>query len=218
MKTNKAKKKAGGAKVLAIVARKGGVGKSDFARSIAVQGLMAGIKTAIIDADPQATSYKWSRRRKEAAPAVIQLGTQTLGDVVAELKSRGATLIVIDTPPHDQPLINIAAGEADASLIITQPYPDDLQEVGVPATILQALGKPAGIILNNVPARSHALTMARAALATFSMPTCPTAISHLMSHPYASAEGQTVQEREPNGKAATEVSEVWSWLESVGIV
>jgi chromosome partitioning protein len=119
---------------------------------------------------------------------------------------------VIDTPPHDQPVINIVAEAADAALIVTQPYPDDLQEVGIAAGILQRLGKPAGIILNNTPTRANALTMARGALAAFPMPTCPTAITHLMAHPYASADGQTAQEREPNGKAATELADVWEWF------
>ena len=204
--------------VLAIVSRKGGVGKSTFARAIAVQALIEGKKAALIDADPQATSYKWSRRRKEKAPTVVQLADHVLSDLVGELKGRGAEFIVIDTPPHDQPIINIAAEASDASLIVTQPYPDDLQEVGVPAAILQALGKPAGIILNNTPTRAHALTMARAALTAFPMPTCPTAITHLMSHPYASAEGQTAQEREPKGKAASELGEIWAWFNSSIIV
>jgi chromosome partitioning protein len=204
--------------VLAVVARKGGVGKSTFARSIAVQALIDGHKAAIIDADEQATSFKWSRRRKENAPAVVQLDGRTLAEAVAELKGRRAEFIVIDTPPHDQPIINIAAEAADAALIVTQPYPDDLQEVGVAAAILHRIGKAAGIVLNNTPARAHALTMARAALTAFPMPTCPTAITHLMSHPYASAEGQTAQEREPKGKAATELADVWDWLKSSIIV
>jgi chromosome partitioning protein len=198
--------------VLAIVARKGGVGKSTFARSIAVQALLNGYKAAIIDADEQGTSFKWSRRRKENAPAVMQLGARAVSEAIVELKARGADCIVIDTPPHDQPVINIVAEAADAALIVTQPYPDDLQEVGIAAGILQRLGKPAGIILNNTPTRANALTMARGALAAFPMPTCPTAITHLMAHPYASADGQTAQEREPNGKAATELADVWEWF------
>ena len=198
--------------VLAVLAQKGGVGKSTFARSIAVQALVAGLKAAIIDADPQATSYKWSRRRNVTAPPVVQLGDRTIAEVVAELEGRGAGFIVIDTPPHSQPIISIAAQAADAALIVTQPYPDDLQEVGTPAGILHSLGKPAGIILNNTPTRAHAVTMARGALAAFPMPTCPTSITHLMSHPYASAEGLTAQEREPKGKAATELAEIWAWF------
>ena len=201
-----------------MVARKGGVGKSTVARSIAVQALIDGHKAAIIDADEQATSFKWSRRRKENAPAVVQLDGRTLAEVVTELKGRKAGFIVIDTPPHDQPIINIAAEAADAALVVTQPYPDDLQEVGVATAILQRTGKAAGIVLNNTQRVRMPWTMARAALTAFPMPTCPTAITHLMSHPYASAEGQTAQEREPKGKAAAELAEVWAWLKSSMIV
>lgn len=204
--------------VLAVLAQKGGVGKSTFARSIAVQALIEGKKAAIIDADTQATSYKWSKRRKTSAPTVVQLGERTVAEIVAELAGRGAEFIVVDTPPHSQPIISIVAEASDAALIVTQPYPDDLQEVGTPAGILHALGKPAAIILNNTPSRAHAVTMARGALVTFPMPTCPTAITHLMSHPYASADGQTAQEREPKGKAAVEFAEVWAWLRSNRIV
>jgi len=198
--------------VLAVLAQKGGVGKSTLARALAVQALIAGLKAAIIDADPQATSFKWSKRRAAKAPTVEQLGERTLADLVTELQGRGAGFIVIDTPPHAQPIINLAAEQADAALIVTEPFPDDLQEVGVPAGIVNALGKPAGIILNNTPPRSHAVTMARGALAAFPMPTCPTALTHYLAHPYASAEGQTAQEREPNGKAAAELAEVWAWF------
>jgi chromosome partitioning protein len=204
--------------VLSVVARKGGAGKSTFARAIAIQALIEGRKAAIIDADPQATTFKWSRRRKEKAPAVVQLDDRALAEVVTELKGRGAEFIVIDTPPHDLPIINIAAEASDAALIVTKSYPDDLQEVGSPAAILHALGKPAGIILNDTETRAHALTMARGALTAFPIPTCPTAITHLMSHPYASAEGQTAQEREPKGKAATEFAEIWAWFNSSIIV
>ncbi len=203
---------------LAVIAQKGGVGKSTFARSIAVQALLEGKKAAIIDADTQATSYKWSKRRKQAAPTVVQLGESTIAEAIKKLIGRGAEFIVVDTPPHSQPIINIVAKASDAALIVTQPYPDDLQEVGIPAGILQALGKPSGIILNNTPTRAQAVTMARAALATFPMPTCPTSITHLMAHPYASADGQTAQEREPNGKSATELAEIWAWFNSSIIV
>jgi chromosome partitioning protein len=204
--------------VLAVLAQKGGVGKSTFARSIAVQALISGKKAAIIDADGQATSYKWSNRRKIAAPTVVQLEGRTIAEVVADLGERGAEFIVVDTPPHAQPIISIVTGASNAAVIVTQPYPDDLQEVGIPAGILHALGKPAAIILNNTPSRAHATTMARGALAAFPMPTCPTAITHLMSHPYSSADGMTAQEREPKGKAALELSEIWSWLKSRNMV
>ena len=201
-------------KVLAVLAQKGGVGKSMLARSLAVQGLMDGLKTAVLDADPQGTIVAWSRRRKLNAPTVISLGSQTISEALRDLAARGADLVVIDTPPHSQPIISVAASAADAAILVTGPFPEDLEQVGVAAGIVQSLGKPAGIVLNKTPPKSHALTLARAALATFQLPICPTALVQLLSHPYASAEGLSAQEREPNSKAAAEIAEVWGWIKA----
>jgi chromosome partitioning protein len=198
--------------VLAILAQKGGVGKSMLARSLAVQALIEGQKAAIIDADPQGTVIAWGRRRTFPAPAVLPLGSRTIPDAVAELKTRGAEFVVIDTPPHAQPIINLAAKAASTALLVTGPYPEDLEQVGVVAGIVQVLSIPAGIILNKTPAKAHALTLARAALAAFRLPICPTAITQLVSHPYASAEGLTAQEREPDSRATAELADAWAWL------
>jgi chromosome partitioning protein len=58
--------------------------------------------------------------------------------------------------------------------------------------------------------------MAKAALTAFKMPVCPTTLTQLVSHQYASAEGQTAQEMEPNGKAAREIEALWSWIKNNG--
>lgn len=199
-------------KVLAILAQKGGVGKSMLARSLAVQGLMDGMRSAILDADPQGTVVSWNRRRQAAVPTVVTLGGQSLAAAITDLAARGADLVVIDTPPHAQPVISMAAAAADAALLVTGPYPEDLEQVGVVVGIMQGLGKPAGIVLNKTPPKAHALTLARTALAVFNMPLCPAAITQLVSHPYASAEGMTAQEREPSSRAATELAQLWAWI------
>ena len=198
--------------VLAILAHKGGVGKSMLARSLAVQGLLDGMKAAILDADPQGTVVSWSRRRQAAAPTVVSLGGQHLAAAILALTARGADLVVIDTPPHAQPVISMAAAAADVALLVTGPYPEDLEQVGVVAGIVRGLGKPAGIVLNKTPPKAHALTLARTALAVFNMPLCPAAITQLVSHPYASAEGMTAQEWEPGSRAATELDQLWVWM------
>jgi len=198
--------------VVSILAQKGGVGKSMLARSLAVQGLLDGRKTALVDADPQGTVTAWSKRRQLNVPAVVALGASTLAIVLAELQRKGADMVVVDTPPHAQPIINLAAAASDLALIVTGPYPEDLEQVGAVTGIVKNLGKPAAVVLNKTPPRSHALTLARSALATFTLPICPTAITQLVTHPYASAEGLTAQEREPASKAAVELGEVWQWL------
>ena len=75
--------------VLAVIAQKGGVGKSMLARSLAVQGLIDGLKTAILDADPQGTVLAWSRRRTLSAPAVMALDGKTITAAVSQFAARG---------------------------------------------------------------------------------------------------------------------------------
>jgi|SRR5918996_3003510 chromosome partitioning protein len=198
--------------VISVLAQKGGVGKSMIARSLAVQGLLDGRRTAVIDTDPQGTVTAWGKRRPLDAPAIVALGANTISNLLTELRGKGAGLVLIDSPPHAQPIINLAASASDLALIVTGPYPEDLEQVGAVAGIVKSLKKKAVIILNKTPPRSQALTLARSALTTFALPICPTALTQLVTHPYASAEGLTAQEREPDGRAAAELDNVWKWL------
>jgi len=205
-------------KVLAILAQKGGVGKSAVARSIAVAALLDGRPTAIIDADPQGTCVRRAQRRAAPAPTVIDLSGRTLRQQLAALADRGADLVVIDTPPHAQATISQAAEACDAALLVTGPYPEDLEAISATVGIIQALARPAGIVLNKCPPRAAALSLARSALTAFRLPIWPGQMTQLISHPYAAAEGLTASEREPGSKAATEVAAAWEWTKAMILV
>lgn len=200
--------------VISIISQKGGGGKSMLARSLAVQGLMDGARTCILDADPQGTVVRWSKRREAVAPTVMALEGLNIEDALRQMKKRGGQIAIIDTPPHSQPIINMAVEAADAALLVTGPNPEDLEQVGVAAAIARGLKKPCGIVLNKTTARVTSLSLARAALTSFQLPVCPIAVSQLVAHPYASADGLTAQEREPDSKAALELAGVWSWVKT----
>ena len=110
-----------------------------------------------------------------------------------------------------------AAEAATACMIVTGAFLEELETVATVAAIAKTLKKPSAIVLNRV-SRSHALTLARTALGTFRLPVCPTAMAQLVTHAYASAEGETANEREPSGKAAEEVAAVYKWLQKEGLV
>jgi len=205
-------------KVLAILAQKGGVGKSAVARSIAVAALLDGRPTAIIDADPQGTCIRWAQRRAAPAPTVVDLGGRTLRQQLAELAGRGADLVVIDTPPHAQATIGQAAEACDAALLVTGPYPEDLEAIGATIGMVHALGRPAGIMLNKCPPRAAAAGLARSALMAFGLPMWPGQMTQLISHPYAASDGLTASEREPGSKAAAEIGAAWQWVKDMILV
>ena len=200
--------------IISIVSQKGGGGKSMLARSLAIQSLMDGTRTCILDTDPQGTVVRWSKRRVDAAPTVMSLDGLNIEGALKELKSRGGQVAIIDTPPHSQPIINMAVQAANAALLVTGPNPEDLEQVGVAAAIARGLRTPCGIVLNKTTVRVASLALARAALTSFELPVCPVAISQLVAHPYASADGLTAQEREPQSKAAAELAGVWSWMKT----
>src|SRR3974390_18640 len=115
--------------VVTMLAQKGGVGRSMLSRSFAVQGLIEGRRAAIVDCDPQGTCIAWGRRRGETVPpAVVAPDGKALEVVVRELSDRGAALVILDTPPHTQPIINAALAAADAAILVTGPYPEDLEQ------------------------------------------------------------------------------------------
>jgi chromosome partitioning protein len=202
-------------RIITIGSRKGGSGKTNTARALAIQGLIDGLKTAIIDTDPQGSVITWSKRREAKSPTVHGLDGTTLDARLRSLRKAGADLVVIDTPPSIHPIIAMAAEASDLVIIVTGPYPDDLSAIGATVQIAKAQGRGGGILLNRTPTRSSALNLARGALAVFDLPICPTAIVQRVAHPYSSSEGMTAQEWEPGGAAAKEIESVWKWTKGL---
>ena len=52
--------------MIAVVAQKGGVGKTTVSQCLAVEALRQGLATALIDADPQRSATEWGEQRDAA--------------------------------------------------------------------------------------------------------------------------------------------------------
>lgn len=60
-------------KTVLVASSKGGVGKTTIATHLAAQAALAGLRTVLIDADPQGSSTRWAERRAELESAVLPL-------------------------------------------------------------------------------------------------------------------------------------------------
>jgi chromosome partitioning protein len=209
--------------VLSVIARKGGTGKSSAVRCLAVEGLKAGRRVVILDADPQPTCYRWGQRRAAAGipvPLVVVPAPGGIASQIEGFRAQGVDLVLIDTPPTATPAVNAALDSSSGAIVVTRPNPEDLESVQESLRVAGAQKRQVGVILWQAPPdkRVRAVAMAREALEAMKADVCPTAVSASISYPYAYAEALTPQEREPEGRARAELAEVWGWLQRIGLV
>lgn len=81
------------------------------------------------------------------------------------------------------------------------------------AATIKRLNKAVAFVLTQTPVRGFRISEARAGLGILGM-VAPVAIVSRTTHQDAYGSGLGVTEFEPDGKAAEEIRELWTWLAS----
>ncbi|MEG3085526.1 ParA family partition ATPase [Sphingomonas sp. PB2P12] len=197
---------------IAIISQKGGAGKTTLALHLAAAAHDAGRVALVIDTDPQATASQWAAWRSEAPPEVIDSPPPRLAAKVAQAKEQGAEFIVIDTPPHADSAARAAVEIADLVLIPCRPSAFDLSAIQTTAKLVQLLRKPAFVVFTaGSPNAPRVYQEAGELVESFGTPACPIQIPDRAAFRHASAEGRTVMEFEPSGKAAEDIRHIYEW-------
>ncbi|KQO04789.1 MULTISPECIES: ParA family partition ATPase [unclassified Sphingomonas] len=197
---------------IAIISQKGGAGKTTLALHLAAAAHDAGRIALVIDTDPQATASQWAAWRSEAPPEVIDSPPPRLAAKVAQATEQGAEFIVIDTPPHADSAARAAVEIADLVLIPCRPSAFDLSAIQTTAKLVQLLRKPAFVVFTaGSPNAPRVYQEAGELVESFGTPACPIQIPDRAAFRHASAEGRTVMEFEPNGKAAEDIRHIYEW-------
>ena len=200
-------------RVIAIVAQKGGTGKTTLTVSLAVAAMQAGRSVVIVDLDPQATISKWSDRREAESPAVVSAQPARLSLVLQAAGKAGADLVFIDTPPRAEQAAIAAVKAADLILIPCRPAIYDLETVTTTLDLIRlSEGKPAVAVLNAVLPRGTKHEQAADIIQGLQLPVCPASLGQRVAFDHASTVGQTAQEYDPYGRAATEIKQVYSFV------
>jgi len=203
---------------IAVLAQKGGAGKTTLAVHLAVLAQQQGKRTLIIDIDQQRSAAEWWHARASETPELVETTERQLDDVIAAAADDGVDVAIIDTPPHAAHAAKAAAQVADLVLIPCRPGILDMRAIGATVDLVRGMQRRAVIVLNQCqPARgvgeAGIVREAREGLASYGMPVCPVAVTQRAALSYALIDGRAVTEFEASGKAAGEINKLWEWIE-----
>ena len=119
-------------KTLAIIAQKGGSGKSTIAVHLAAYANSRKIRATLIDLDPQGSTFDWNEGRADNDPHspklhCVRTHERDLPKAIEQAQASGAKLLIIDTAPHSNRDAATAAKLADFVLMPCRPARFDLK-------------------------------------------------------------------------------------------
>jgi len=198
-------------KVISVLMQKGGSGKTTLVESLAVAA-MADEAVAIVDLDPQSTACKWGDRRN-AEPAIMSVQPARLPQTLKVLREKGASLVLIDTPPRAADAAMAAAQAADLILIPSRPTINDLETIATTRDLISGAGASAkiAVVLNGIPPQGRQREQAENAVREMGLYICPVAFGHRSAFTHGAVLGQTAQEFDPSGKAAGEIKQLYKF-------
>lgn len=203
----------GALKIVAVLASKGGAGKTTCALHLAVEAEQQGIATAVLDTDPQASATGWSDGRKKDTPAVVSIQPVRLVKALETARTDGVELVIIDSPPHSESVAMAAAKAADIIVIPCRPGILDLRAIETTAKIAEMAGTPAFVVISQANARAPKLTSdAMAAIKGEGLTASPVVLHSRAAYAYSLIESKTAREYDLNSKAAEEITALFAWL------
>jgi chromosome partitioning protein len=197
---------------VAVIAQKGGVGKTTLALHLGVEAAKAG-PTVIIDMDPQSSAAQWADGRATRQPSVIACTPARLAVTLHAAKRSGARVAFIDTAPAVESPALAAVRAADFCLIVSRPGILDLRSIGINVEIAKLAGKPVALIINAAPAQgTQAVAAGDDARRSYGVEIVPIIIRQRAIFGHALVGSRCAQEVEPASKAAAEIADAWDWL------
>lgn len=197
-------------RTIAFVTQKGGSGKSTIASSLAVAAQEVSEKVCVIDMDPHGSQMSWSKARRADDIAVVASGAAGLPAVLAQMKAKGYTLAIIDTPGAEGPASTAAMAAADLNIIPARPSMFDLWASAKTRAALDEIGGDFVFLLNQCPpAQKTARVKDRAeSLEEMGGLVSPLILSRA-DYQEAVSCGLGVTELDPDGPAADEMRGLW---------
>jgi chromosome partitioning protein len=197
--------------VIAFVTQKGGSGKSTLAFCCGVRAEETGKRALLLDMDPQATTELWYQDREAELPKLATIKPGDLDQALKGALQERFDYVLIDTPGRDEPATAAAIRVSDFCIIPCRPTPGDMKATPATVATIKRLGKPAAFVLTQTPPRGSRIVEADKGLRMLGM-VAPVKIVQRNAYQDAQGMGLGVTEYDPEGKAAAEIRELWTWI------
>jgi len=198
-------------RVIAVVSRKGGAGKTTLSAHLAVAAESCGHgPVALIDTDPQRGLAGWWNARQAVTPLWVD-PVDGLPAAIQAGHERGLKLLVIDTPPSLADATTRVMAMADLVVVPVRPSPHDLRAVEGTLDLARAAGKPVVFTINQ--ATEHARITTETAMALNQHGTvAPVTVMHRLDFVTSMTDGRTVVDLDPGSRSAGEITALWRYL------
>ena len=199
-------------KTIAVLAQKGGPGKTTLSECLAVATELDGKSAAILDMDPQGTAKSWKRRRGEDDPAVIPVTMATLTEEIDRVRAAGADFLFVDTPARLSDWAMEAARVADLVIVPSRPAIKDVERIEASIKLATVYDpRPVFVVLTQTRPRGDREKEAEEFVRQKDFPICPVRIGWRVAYDDADTMGRTPLETDPNGKAAEEIRKLYRY-------
>lgn len=197
--------------VIAVVALKGGVGKSTICLNVASCLHRARHPTMLVDTDSQATLRSWASRGAESGydgPPVVGIDGRTLRRDLDRICG-GFEVVVLDSPPRLGSEARAAMLVADLVVLPVTPGAADVWALQETLTVLEDARslRPElqGAVVLNRADRTTLTASSRRALAEMPVPVLVPTLGNRVAFGEATLAGQGVVDYAPDSPAASEV-------------
>ncbi len=204
-------------RTIAVIALKGGSGKTTIATHLALAAHLRGLKVALVDLDPQRSAHGALGAREGAGPDYIASTAANL--MAAQFAAIGVKkdLMVVDTAAGAVEEVGEAIVLADLAILVARPTLLDLAGLAPTLSIVRRLNKPALVVVNQAPAargmvESPLVRRALKGLDYLKAPVAPVIIRARTMYQTALESGRSAEEM-TDPAAAKEIAALWDWVQ-----
>jgi len=204
-------------RTIAVIALKGGSGKTTLATHVALAAHLRGLKTLVADTDPQRSATEVLQARGASGPEYVATSGPGLFAAQLAAVSSAVDLMVIDTAAGAVEDVGQAIVLADLSLLVVRPTLLDIAAMVRTIDIVRRLGKEAVVVINQAPVARDGVEppvvrRALRALEFMRLAVAPT-ILRLRSIYQTGLENGRSAEESLDVIAAKEVADLWAFIE-----